>query len=540
MIKVKDSDTLIDIVNKISVSNKEKIVLDFPFGHQVLHNYLSLKIIKNKCLDKELIIITNDINAKNIGKRIGIKYSLTSNKDLSKTQELLKYNFTFFSFLKFQIKKYIEEIAYFLKSDKNQQLGIHNITKNTKTRIGFFTTILLISISIFTFIFYFAVNKTIVSITPETTIKTRNKNIIFTENEETPSYRNNIVTIKKISNKTSLKETFGTSGVEIKNNKRSFGKAIIYNYLDEEVELIKNTRLKTKSGLLYKIKKDINIKKAEKNKEGIIIPGKIEVEIVAKDFDINGEVIGKNGNIKKGTKLILPGLNEKEKESIYGETSSDIIGGSNEYAKILTKEDIDNSYKIFEEKLKQNSLKELKNKIKQENISNNITYEILGIDKIIKYSDLNIKEVGRILNPGQKRDNFTLSGSIVINTYVYNKNTVINKMRSVIKNSIIEGDEKITFINDKSLRVSNVIYKQKYPHEIKATLQIEVFVSHNFDNEENYYVEKLKNEILGLDKEDAIKILLNDNKISEVNIEIRPFFINKVSNILKNIEFKLK
>ncbi len=540
MIKVKDSDTLIDIVNKISVSNKEKIVLDFPFWHQVLHNYLSLKIIKNKCLDKELIIITNDINAKNIWKRIWIKYSLTSNKDLSKTQELLKYNFTFFSFLKFQIKKYIEEIAYFLKSDKNQQLWIHNITKNTKTRIWFFTTILLISISIFTFIFYFAVNKTIVSITPETTIKTRNKNIIFTENEETPSYRNNIVTIKKISNKTSLKETFWTSWVEIKNNKRSFWKAIIYNYLDEEVELIKNTRLKTKSWLLYKIKKDINIKKAEKNKEWIIIPWKIEVEIVAKDFDINWEVIWKNWNIKKWTKLILPWLNEKEKESIYWETSSDIIWWSNEYAKILTKEDIDNSYKIFEEKLKQNSLKELKNKIKQENISNNITYEILWIDKIIKYSDLNIKEVWRILNPWQKRDNFTLSWSIVINTYVYNKNTVINKMRSVIKNSIIEWDEKITFINDKSLRVSNVIYKQKYPHEIKATLQIEVFVSHNFDNEENYYVEKLKNEILWLDKEDAIKILLNDNKISEVNIEIRPFFINKVSNILKNIEFKLK
>jgi hypothetical protein len=49
------------------------------------------------------------------------------------------------------------------------------------------------------------------------------------------------------------------------------------------------------------------------------------------------------------------------------------------------------------------------------------------------------------------------------------------------------------FINNKSLRISNVMNRIEVPLEIKATAQVEVFFSHNFLNEKNNYVEKLKN-----------------------------------------------
>jgi hypothetical protein len=48
MIKVLQEDTIIDVVNKINESKDKEILLEFPFGHQILHNYLSLKIVKNK------------------------------------------------------------------------------------------------------------------------------------------------------------------------------------------------------------------------------------------------------------------------------------------------------------------------------------------------------------------------------------------------------------------------------------------------------------------------------------------------------------
>ena len=40
--------------------------------------------------------------------------------------------------------------------------------------------------------------------------------------------------------------------------------------------------------------------------------------------------------------------------------------------------------------------------------------------------------------------------------------------------------------------------------------------------------------------EEAEKILLNDPRISQVDIRLRPFFIDRVSNILNNIIFEVK
>ncbi|USN59174.1 MAG: hypothetical protein H6767_03685 [Candidatus Peribacteria bacterium] len=50
--------------------------MKFPFGHPILHNYLSLKIIHHKSSPKQVLIITSDIRSRNIGKPIGIEYSI--------------------------------------------------------------------------------------------------------------------------------------------------------------------------------------------------------------------------------------------------------------------------------------------------------------------------------------------------------------------------------------------------------------------------------------------------------------------------------
>ena len=107
------------------------------------------------------------------------------------------------------------------------------------------------------------------------------------------------------------------------------------------------------------------------------------------------------------------------------------------------------------------------------------------------------------------------------------------------KETILEDIEKMLFINNDSLRFSNTIYKIDSPLEIKATAQVEAFFSHNFLNEKNNYVEKLKSIIWWIDKDEALKILLNNKNISDVKIDIRPFFINKISKINDNIIIKV-
>jgi hypothetical protein len=66
MIKVHKNDSIVDIIIKIKNNKEKEIILEFPFGHPILHNYTSLRILKTKAEKRDLIIITNDITAKKI------------------------------------------------------------------------------------------------------------------------------------------------------------------------------------------------------------------------------------------------------------------------------------------------------------------------------------------------------------------------------------------------------------------------------------------------------------------------------------------
>jgi hypothetical protein len=61
---------------------------------------------------------------------------------------------------------------------------------------------------IFIFIFYFAVNKTYITITPEIIIKTRAKNFIFKEDESDSIENSNVIILKNVSKLVYLKEKF--------------------------------------------------------------------------------------------------------------------------------------------------------------------------------------------------------------------------------------------------------------------------------------------------------------------------------------------
>ncbi|MDR2411323.1 MAG: hypothetical protein LBD88_01675 [Candidatus Peribacteria bacterium] len=112
-------------------------------------------------------------------------------------------------------------------------------------------------------------------------------------------------------------------------------------------------------------------------------------------------------------------------------------------------------------------------------------------------------------------------------------------MKNDINNSILSNIEEILEIDVSSLRVANILSIQEEPFSIKATIQVEVFIIHNFLSKSNAYVDRLKTVVAGLSKEEAEKVLLNNERISNVKIEIKPFFINNVSKINDNIILKV-
>jgi hypothetical protein len=542
MIKVQSQDTIIDILSKINSETSDDIILEFPFWHPILHNYLSLKIIKNKAGTKKVTIITSDLTSRKIGKLLWIHYSIIKDQkfheEKSTQKALLSYNFTFFEYALFELRKYWRELKENIR--ENKWIKYYSLKyEKQKSRIWFFLFWLLISIVLIVFIFYFAVTKTYISIAPEVKIKTRGKNIIFREApEESLTTGNNIVWLRKISKTVNLSSTFWATGIDMKDVEKSKGTILLYNLFEEDIDLREKTRLQTASGALFLTTKKISVPKAVKLTNGTLKPGTMEVMIESDVKDVNGRMIWTEANIGTGEVLLLPWL-KQEKDKMYAKT----LGAFNwwksyEGKRIVTEQDIENAKNLLIQKLKDKALKELKAQIRDDNTLNNVTYDLVWIDGALLYSDQKV-DTPSTLVIWKSVWNFELSWTIKLTGYTYNKDSVINKLKNVVSESTIEWSEKIMLIDEKTLRFATVLSRQENPLEFKATMEIDAFIVHDFLNSDDAYVQKLKDMIAGMSELEARKVLLNDSKISNVSIEITPLFINNVSTRTNNIIFKV-
>lgn len=544
MIHIQIHDTIVDIVEKIESQTSWDIILDFPLWHPILHNYISLKILKSKAWDRKFIIATNDKIGKKIGRQLWIEYSIVKDSKFYETNlknKLMEHNFTFWEYFKFQVRSYIWELRSLLHTNKK----INSLTKysqkyNEKPSTYIFIWWLLLSIILFLFIYYFAISKTYIYITPEIVIKKEAHNFIFNENSENSILWNNKkIKISKIIQKISLNETY--SSTEILNNQFDTAKwkIRIYNELPEDVSLVPNTRFQTSQWIIYETLQWVNIPPAVQDNFWEWSPGTVEIEVQSKTKDASWKYIWSRWNISSDVLLFLPGLPIKTQELIYGRSIEDFSWWIDDFQKVVSQEDLDIALALFQQKLKDNVLKQLKNTISLENSTNGTLIDILSWEDAITYWDPEII-IQEWVEVWSLTESFTLSWSISISAYTYNKESIIQKLKTLISEKKMDGIEKISHIDISSLRMSEILYTQKQPFELKATFEIESLFLHDFLSAENTYTDILRSKIRWLPKDNAEKILLNDPRISNVEIKIRPFFISWVSNIYNNIIFKVR
>ena len=532
MIKVNKEDSIIDIIIKIKHVEWNEIILEFPFGHPILHNFTSLRILKTNAGIKDLVIITSDITAKKIGKKLWIKYTLI------KYTDLLEHNYSFSEYLKFLVKNYGREIKGIFKKKKLEELysPYFQNKKEQKTKIWIFFITLLVSIALFIFVFYFAVNKTSVYITPDITVRTAAKNLTFEYQQEESAFQDeNVIPLQEITKLVTLNETFWTSWIDEESVIRASWEVTFYNKLPEKVRLRSNTRLQSDSGIIYTTQGSVDIPASFTDGSWKLILWEKTSQIIAKLYDDENNFIWVRWNTWTGQLLMLPGL-KTDQDKIYAYTTGIIDWWTNSYEKILWKDDIKNAKIILEWKLQDYALTQAKKEITDNNNNNNVTYKILDVDDIIQWSNLGISW-DEELKIWSKIKSFELSGTIKITTYIYNSELVLNHLKSTLKDSLLSEVEDLRYIDENSMRVALVINRQENPLKIKASSEIQSSFTHNFLNKKNTYVEKLKFTIAWMNKEEAKKVLLNNSKISNVEIETRPFFMKNISSIPNNIEF---
>lgn len=547
MIKIYDSETITEIIRKIIECEDNEIIMDFPFNHPILHNYIFLKMIKAKAGNKRVTIVTNDIVSRNIWKPLWINYSIIKDKDFFEEKKistnLLKHNYTFFEYLIFEIRKYFRKIVnsiFWLNAVKQ----IKYKSKYYKVQKGwplFLFFWLFISISMLIFIFYFAVSKTYVEITPDINIKIKAKNITFKEHLETeekiiPDI--NTIKLRKVTTKVSSESIYKTTWIDYNNTSRASWEVIFTNELREKQYLRPKTRILSKNWIIYETLDWVNIPGAVRNWSWVLVPWKIEANIIAQIYDNEWKFTWARWNLEEKDTFTIPWLKFNQ-DKIYAVSKWPITGWDDNYVNIISEDDIKNSNEIFLKKLQAEALESIKKDLNEENKINNVSYNILWVDWIIKYSNADIKTVWDLII-WNKIDEFKLTWSIELTTYVYNEQSVIQSLKKLILSNLLEWTEKLMFIDDKSLRFSTVISREEDPTlEIKATTEIEVGIAYDFDNSINSYINKLKSIIAWLELNEATNILLNETKISNVKISNSPFFLQDVTKRIDNIIFTI-
>ena len=559
MIQIDKSDSIVDILTKISNSNEPEIVLQFPFWHPVLHNYLSLKIIQTKIRNKKLLILTNDKTSKKIGKLLWIKYWTNKNElnDFfdSESKNIIKENYSFLEYSVYEIKKFFSTLKWNIQL--NKEVNSINYARNRhrflhKNIFMFLISISILIIILLIYIFYFAINKTYIEITPEINVKTKSRNYTYIETiptlieNETP--KNNEIPINKISENISIEKVFSSSGIKQKNNNTAKWEVTLYNLFPTEVSLLKATTFQTQDWIQFTNSAEIKIPPSTTDDSWKIIPWTTSEILQSKIKLLDGNYSWELSNIEADVLLTIPKLWE-DSSKIFAKSSSAFEWWTNDFIKIVRQEDIDNAKISILDSLKQDSIKKVKSIIEEENKSNNIQLDILPIDNIYKFSNIEVL-VPEHLKPWDTIDSFTISGKINVVSYSYNTEILRTKLKQIINDSSILTSEKIDSINPKSLRFSHIIARNdlkkengeyeyiqelEEPLRVKATTEIEYYISKNFENQDNYFSHKLKNSISGMNIDDAEDFLVNLPQINNVKIRIQPFFLDTISKIPDNI-----
>jgi len=543
MIKINKTDNIFNIISKIKphITKSKKLVLEFPFGHNVLYNKVALQSLKNSFPENKIIIVTTDILSKKIIKEVWIKYTLIKNTKFIENKDILKYNYSFFEYFIYELKQILNKILSIILKNKKNIDPRKKFLKyyKQKTNLKLLLIILFICILIFLYIFIFVLNKTYVYITPDIKIQSKVKNFIFKQNIDENNLNKNDIKLNEFKKNIYLEEKVSTTWIIQKNRYRSRWKVTFINKYQTEIKLKDKTRLLSKNGIIYKTQKWIKIPSATKNKAWTLIPWTKVIEVIASLRDNSWEITWSRWNTKIDNILLtLPWLNSEDQKNIYAKVIWKINWWEDKFEKVVWKNDIENAKKIFTENLKKEAIKQIQKEINTINKQSNIKYQILQIDNIYKYSNIDIYLPK--INIWEKREYFEIKWSIDIKTYAFNIDSITSKLKKSIEENILKDKEKLLYIYNKSISIFPkiwVIYRKQNPIEIKATIEVEYSIEYNFEEQDNSYKEKLKQIISWMSKEKAEKRLINESKISNARIEIRPFFVDKVSKYLSNIEF---
>lgn len=122
----------------------------------------------------------------------------------------------------------------------------------------------------------------------------------------------------------------------------------------------------------------------------------------------------------------------------------------------------------------------------------------------------------------------------------YDKKATIEYLTNIFHEGILGGTDQEIAIHPDTLRVGSIVSRAPDDSNIKATMEMNTSIAHDFEDPKNPITHQLKIKIAGIAKSQAITEFLNTGYVKEVEINSYPFWNSAISGNIDNIEFVIK
>lgn len=368
----------------------------------------------------------------------------------------------------------------------------------------------LIVIIIFGFVMYLSLGKAEIIIKPASHPLNFDINVAASDEFLSVSQQLKRIPGQLFSIEKKIEEGFSATG-EKDVVQKARGKIAVFNeYSTTTQVLIATTRFESSGGLIFRTLKTITVP-GTKVENGKIIPGSIEVEVIA-------DKAGNLYNIDSG-KFIIPAFKEKGDTDrygkFYGQSSEPIKGGITGKAKVVTEEDYLNAKKKIEERIISEVEQELRT-------------QTSGL-KILDLTSPIINNTTPSARIDEAVDSFTVSGVATLRMVGF-KESDLNDLLVQYVQSI---DDVSVFPDKLDLKFKDIKFDDS-SGVLKFNLAVTGLVYSKIEQE------KIIADLMGKNESEIRNYIESIDSISSARVILSPFWVWRVPKDQNRIKIKLE
>lgn len=263
------------------------------------------------------------------------------------------------------------------------------------------------------------------------------------------------------------------------------GEITVVNELNRNQPLVVRTRFQSPDGKILRAQ------------SGIVVPagGTTTVQVVADEG-------GTDGNVKRGTRLSIPGL--QSTTAVYGRVDTNLTGGTAADDTTVSGSDVDRAKSRLGRQLAEEGLAEAKEKLP---VGQTLNPEVTAVSVLSSSTDPAVDTAAK---------EFTVRGSVRITYFAYDEKVLRRLVEEDLKAKVPGGT---TLVEQREERFA---VEESSDQELDTSLVIETFTAPGLSEED------IADEIAGKSEEEAKRIITGNGQATGVMVDLWPFWVRSI------------